>query len=316
MPRRSIFSLWVLFFVLMLTVGSVVSAQDRFSFGQPLPNGCSTLEQELFLSVIVMMDNQRSRIQEKATLSWTLDVSERENGSGLLVGMKLSRIMFQVWDDTRDLSQLMYDSNRRALADEATRAFYEGLLDAEFSVALKSDHSVESVLMPEGFPDSVAGANVPEDSEVARMLPSIRNLLSGRTLSETVQQMFTLLPSEEVAVGDQWTHETEIDLPVLGKTPVHWQCRWDRLESQSGRRFAVLAGTGKLALDAQTDINSELTVYCDQTTGFCAKAASRSVVSKTKTIQVQGVEKKAKTIGMVRSNLTLNPLGARAQKSK
>lgn len=287
--------------------GSIVSAQERYAFERTLPAGSYALEQDLFLSVIVTMDRQSSRVQEKAKLFWMIDVSPSENGAGPRTEMKLRRIMFQSRDDTRGLSELMYDSDHRVSAGDPLRAFFEGLLAARFSVTLKNDFSVESVTVPDGFPESVVSGEFADNSEIAQILPSVRSLLSKKTLSETFDQMFYLLPEKDVAVGEQWTNQTGSDLPVLGKTSIRWESRLKELSKRQGRPQAVITGTSQVALDDQTNINIEMTNSYDVETGLCVKAVSRSVVSKTRPVTLQGVEKKAKTIGMVRSFQTLTP---------
>ena len=259
------------------------------------------------------MDRQSSRVQEKAKLYWELVVSPPEDGAGSRAEMKLRRIMFQARDDTRGLSQILYDSNHRTLDGEPFRTFFEKLLSTRFSVALKEDFTVKSVMMPDGFPESIVGEKNAGDSEIAQILPSVRTLLSKKTLTETFDQMFYLLPKSDVAVGDQWTSQTEIDLPVLGKTPIQWENRLEKLETRQGRPLAVITGTSRVTLDDAADINTELTNSYDVETGLCVKVASRSVVSKTRPVTVQGIEKKAKTIGMVRSSQTLTPLATRSK---
>jgi len=71
------------------------------------------------------------------------------------------------------------------------------------------------------------------------------------------EQMFLLYPNKEVAPGDTWKKSIHDTLPRIGKVVTDYECKFDRLTQEAGRKVAVIAFTAKMSRDPGDKAGSE-----------------------------------------------------------
>lgn len=298
-------------FAVFLALAGVFPAAGRppekITLTRSLPAGNYVITQEFFFSLIVTVGQTSKTAQEKVKFLWNMRVDEPKDGGPKQVHLLIRHVFFQAQDKQRLPRTLVFDSEYSSLASPVMRTFYENLHAADILVCLDDQLNVTEISGLESLRttlDETAG----DDMEAAIFLSVVKNVLNDAALSEMFSQMFYLLPSEAVALGERWTNETPIVLPVLGKTQVQWETEWKKTESLGSDLLATLTGKCQIPFDESTAVNVTLDGVYNLANGLNLELTSRAVVSKTENVSVGGQNQEAKTVGMVRGIQKISPL--------
>lgn len=282
------------------------AAQEKIAIARALEPGTYSVSQEFFFSLIVSVGQTNQTAQEKARFLWTMRVEKPADGEGRDIHLSLNRAIFQAQNKKRLARPLTFDSEYASLASPVLRKFYDRLLQADIGVRLDGAlNAVESSGLETLLANLTETAG--DDSDATILLSVLKNIFDPSSLTEMFSQMFYLLPPGEVQLGDRWTNETPISLPVVGKTPVRWETELTRIDDYASVRRATLLGKSQIQFDAATNVEMTLDAIYDLQTGLNLELISRAVVTKTEPITVAGEDHQAKTVGMVRSIQKITP---------
>lgn len=304
---------WLIGFPLILAAAGLflaagpVAAQEKTTFARSLPAGNYSVSQEYFFSLIVTVAQTSQTAQEKVKFLWNMRVDEPNGGEPKSVHLAIRHVFFQAQDKRRLPHTLIFDSEYSSIASPVMRAFYDNLRAADIRVCFDGPLNVTKISGLESLRTTL-DETASDDTEAAIFLSVVKNVLNDAALSEMFSQMFYLLPAEAVQVGDRWTNETSIALPVLGKTPVQWETQWKKTESFGSDLLATLSGKCQIPFDESTTVNVSLDGVYDLTSGLNLELTSRAVVSKKETVAVGGENQEVKTVGMVRGIQKISPV--------
>lgn len=302
MFRKSVFKRTVvgLFFSLLLV--ATATAQEKIALKKSFPVGTYGLEQSLFVSLLSSEGSKTTVTQSKTRLWWDVEAVEssvgEENEGGRTVRMSLRRLTFRNRNDGRRGDESLYDTEQALLLSNRLGKLYRKLQTMTAVVRLDRNLKVTVLEGPADFLKSLDGSEEEKAPEAAPLVAILKKVFTEATFREIFDQMFYLLPEESVTVGQKWTNNIKIELPLVGSTVIQWD---SALSEVKGNRIAVVTGQVEIPLDPTTQIQSNMTAQYRLDNGLCAEMEARSVVTRTEKVTTSDGEKQVKTVGMVRS---------------
>ena len=152
--------------------------------------------------------------------SWTL---EKQEGDIWVFKQKIEGVVMEI-----DIggTKINYDSTKDTNANNPLGDFFKALVGSEFIVTLNTKE--QKVVKLEGrdeFVKKLSNANPP-------MNQILGQILSEQALKDMAEPTFAAIPNKEVAKGDKWSRENNLDMGPIGKYTNVYNYTFDGLEGK------------------------------------------------------------------------------------
>jgi hypothetical protein len=140
------------------------------------------------------------------TFSWT---PEKQDGDNWILKQKIEGVSMDI-----DIggTKISYDSSKESsVANNPLGDFFKALVGSEFTVTLNTkEQKVTKIEGRDEFVKKLSNAN-------PQMQQILSQILSEQALKEIAEPTFAAIPNKEVAKGDTWNRENNLDLGPIGK---------------------------------------------------------------------------------------------------
>lgn len=187
-----------------------------------------------------------------------------------------------------NVAMMRYDS----LASQSNgmmAQMFAPLLKAKITAVLDKDHTITSVSGFEGIWDEL----IQSTPSARPMLEKMKGSFNDENLRRMIETGQEQLPAKPVAVGESWTNEQELPMPMFGKINVKSNMKLLSVEEKDGRQIAKIsisgaakAGGEKAPAESpipmkitEMDIQQKGTMFFDITAGQMSRTDMKQTIS-------------------------------------
>jgi len=156
-----------------------------------------------------------------------------------------------------------------------TAPVFEAMVKKPFTMKMDPRGKVSEMKLPQGFLESI--------NKVAG--GQLGNISEEGMKQMTGAQGMAVVPEKPVSVGDTWTQQAGMDMPMLGKIAVKYTYKYEGTEKRGGQELEKIAHTLEMDISPQKDkpqpFQIKMTDQKMQGTTYFDGQAGRLVENKT-----------------------------------
>jgi hypothetical protein len=192
--------------------------------------------------------DQQQKQNIKNDVEMALQVAKPNAQGDLVIGMEYKRFVMKVQSEGMAMA---YDSNDPPeKQDPNLKAIYGPMLGAQLELVQGPDGTIKSASGLDKMWDKLIQENK-NDPQMAQTLEAMKKQMGDDMLKQMISPSAQSLPARPVAVGESWSNDIRIAVPVLG--PAQLQMKSTLKEVQPGPpQLAMVEFAGTLKTDQPT----------------------------------------------------------------
>jgi len=247
MPRRAIIIVCALSAVISLTGGGQAFSQTAGSAaGKKIDlrlryvPGSYKLTQEITMKQLVFVAGQQQRQNTQFTTVAAVDVGKPEPNGRRQLLLRFERIKQHT---QMGRTQMTFDS--AGSPEENTPIMAQALqplLAARITATIDADGQVIEAKGLDEIWQKTAAAN----PAMAPLVKQMKGQMGDEYLKQMLMNLAKLFPGRTVGIGDTWTVEDSLKVPVAGKAKVKQDCKLRAIEQTAAGAVAIVYSIGKI----------------------------------------------------------------------